>query len=110
MDFDTSKLTPKALEIAKAVSHHVWEKYDDTYGYRSEKQKRNAQADTKNKDSIWFFLNQFDPSNQVEFLLKILAQPESPDRDALFEFVGKYLQWQAGEMEKVRKEHLMSKN
>lgn len=38
------KLSKEALEILKRSAHKVWEKYDDTHGYRTEKQNRNNMA------------------------------------------------------------------
>lgn len=111
MEFNTSKLTQKSLDLAQKASHEVWEKYDDTYGYRSEKQKANSEVSTSNRENIWFFLNQFDPNNQQEFLIKIvLSEPDSEDKLELVKFVTKYLTYQADEMRKVREEFLKKKN
>lgn len=87
-----SNLSKESLEIAKRAAHKVWEKYDDTYGYKTEKQTRNDNMSTDHPDNIWFFINQFDLHNQVELLLNILLEPESDDKIAVFNFVGDYLQ------------------
>lgn len=60
------------LELAKKISHEVWQKYDDTHGYRTEKQEYNAKVSTENPDNIWFFWGQFDSNNHQEFYDRLL--------------------------------------
>jgi hypothetical protein len=64
-----NELTKEDLEIAKKISHDLWQPYDDTHGYRTEKQTRNAEVSTENPDNIWFFWGQFDSTNQTMFLI-----------------------------------------
>jgi hypothetical protein len=61
------KLGVPELELAKKISHQVWEKYDDQFGYRTEKQTYNDNVSTDIPDNIWFFWGQFDSINQAEF-------------------------------------------
>lgn len=64
---NNSPLTREALELAKRISHDLWERYDDKYGYRTAKQMRNENVPTDQVDNIWFFWNQFDAANQRRF-------------------------------------------
>lgn len=67
------------LELAKRISHEVWQKYDDQFGYRTEKQEANAKVSTDNPENIWFFWGQFDPHNQEEFYERLVNNSiESP--------------------------------
>lgn len=59
------------LELAKKISHQVWEKYDDQFGYRTEKQTYNDIVSTDVPDNIWFFWGQFDHINQLEFTSRV---------------------------------------
>ena len=58
-------------ELAKRISNAVWQKYDDAYGYRSEKQESNAAVNVEVPENIWFFWNQFDSINQEEFVKRV---------------------------------------
>lgn len=71
------KLGRPELELAKTISNQVWEKYDDDYGYRSEKQNHNNSVSTELPDNIWFFWGQFDGNNQEEFFDKVLNSQEA---------------------------------
>lgn len=62
-------MSEESLKLAQSISHDIWEKYDDTYGYRTEKQAYNARPElTQHPDNIWFFWGQFDRHNQAEFV------------------------------------------
>lgn len=61
-------MSEDALKLAQQIAHEVWEKYDDTHGYRTEKQERNDNHPTNDPDCMWFFWNQFDENNQNEFI------------------------------------------
>lgn len=63
-------MSTEALELAKKISHNIWESYDDEHGYRSEKQAINAGVKTDNPENIWFFWNQFDAQNQMKFAVE----------------------------------------
>lgn len=78
---EKSKLSKEALEIVKRLAHQVWEKYDDQFGYRTEKQKRNDETPTDNPDNIWFFLGQFDIYNQTELYALVLKESLLEDGD-----------------------------
>lgn len=55
-------LSNYTLYLAKETAREVWSKYDDTHGYRTEKQTRNDSFD--DMLPIW---QQFDLFNQREF-------------------------------------------
>ena len=82
----------KHLLIMQEVSHKVWEFYSDEHGYRSEKQKRNADASARNPDDIWFFWNQFDFDNHIKVFKELLLfYKDSPERNDLIEWTIKQL-------------------
>lgn len=59
----------EAQELARKISHEVWAKYDDEFGYRSQKQAFNqGMARNFHPENIWSFWTQFDGPNQLEFL------------------------------------------
>ena len=93
-----NELKPIDLKLIQRMAHEVWQKYDDTYGYRTEKQERNAKVSTKHPDNIWFFWNQFDINNQKELVSKIVSEiPRHPKS------VIRLIKW-FGEREKEYKE------
>lgn len=61
------KLPIESLELARMIAHEIWEKYDDTYGYRTEKQTQNQATSSAHPDNIWSFWGQFDGDNQERF-------------------------------------------
>lgn len=69
-------MTKDALELAKKIADQIWQSYDDTYGYQTEKRERNAAVPTGHPDNIWFFWNQFDSNNQEKFLELALDSDE----------------------------------
>jgi len=77
------ELSNKALEFAQKIAHEVWQKYDDKYNYRTEKQERNAKVLPNHPDNMWFYWNQFDSSNQDEFSKRVLGLPESKAKEEL---------------------------
>lgn len=79
-------MSEDALKLAQQIAHEVWEKYDDTHGYRTEKQEANASVPTDNPDNIWFFWNQFDPRNQAEFVARV-ATHKAEETDAMIELI-----------------------
>jgi hypothetical protein len=99
---EQSKLSREALEIVKAAANKVWEKYDDTYGYRTEKQERNNKVTTDLPDNVWFFINQFDIHNQVELLMTILMGEPSPARQEMFTFLADHLKEENKEIERLK--------
>lgn len=62
------------LELAKKIAHEVWQKYDDAFGYRTEKQEYNAKVSAEIPDNLWFFWGQFDSDNHKEFLDLLCAK------------------------------------
>ena len=72
-------MSKDALELLKRVAHQVWEKYDDTFGYRSDKQERNESVSTDISDNVWFFWGQFDGENQGELVRRIQEEPEDTE-------------------------------
>lgn len=80
------KFTSKHLAIIKELAHEVWGSYDDQFGYRSEKQKRNADVGTDHPDNIWFFWNQFDAKNHKVLYGKLLSYIACPERTDLIAF------------------------
>lgn len=77
------ELSSKALELAQKIAHEVWQKYDDTHGYRTEKQERNANVLPVHPDNMWFYWNQFDSINQQEFEERVDKLPESEAKKEL---------------------------
>lgn len=97
------KLSKEALEILKRSAHKVWEKYDDTHGYRTEKQNRNNDVSTDNSDNAYFFIGQFDPRNQQELLFYVLTEDESEARSQAIVFVMEQLKITAEALETLKK-------
>lgn len=79
-------MSEDALKLAQQIAHEVWEKYDDTYGYRIEKQERNAAQPLTDPDAIWFFWNQFDNRNHLEFIARLMTTPRTPGLKELKDF------------------------
>ncbi len=75
-------LSQKALRLAQRIAHEVWQKYDDTYNYRTEKQLRNTQ-----ESEMIFFWQQFDYMNQLEFMERLVKEPESDARTELLDWI-----------------------
>lgn len=69
-------MSAEALELARRISHDLWNGYDDEFGYRTEKQDANANFNKPyHPDNIWSFWGQFDHNNQGLFTLKaVLAK------------------------------------
>lgn len=65
------KLTKEDLELAKSISNEIWDSYDDTHGYASEKKAINSECSVLHPDNIWFFWQQFDADNQGKFYQKV---------------------------------------
>ena len=83
------KISRESLELARDVSHRVWSKYDDTHGYRSQKQEYNAHI-APESDNIWAFWGQFDGANQREFWDKAKGLPvKTPGRKELLSWIKK---------------------
>lgn len=61
-------MSERAQELARRIAHQVWQKYDDQFGYRTEKQEANANFSSAHPDNIWSFWGQFDADNHLEFL------------------------------------------
>lgn len=80
------KFTSKHLEIIKELSHEIWGSYDDSFGYRAEKQKINSGVGIDHPDNIWFFWNQFDAKNHKVLYEKLLSYVDCPERIDLIAF------------------------
>lgn len=87
----TETLSRDALELAKRIAHEVWQKYDDEFGYRTEKQERNQAVTTDHPDNIWFFWNQFDGHNQMEFVTKLIAGERTLEQYELRSWIGRVM-------------------
>ncbi len=81
------ELSNKTLELAQKIAHEVWQKYDDKYGYRTEKQERNANVLPNDPENMWFYWNQFDSTNQQEFIDKLEELPESKEKTELKDWI-----------------------
>lgn len=79
-------MSEAALKLAQKIAHEVWQKYDDEHSYRTEKQERNAATPTDHPDNIWFFWNQFDHTNHLEFVAKTAGYLGTPAGDELWEW------------------------
>lgn len=91
-------LSKEALELAKMISYEIWEKYDDTHGYRSDKQKLNAEQNIDRQDSMVFFWQQFDPVNQNEFIMRLKLLKYSKDYPASKEILEWIDEWKIEEL------------
>lgn len=74
------------LQLMKDISHEIWESYDDTYGYRTEKQTRNAEVSVEHPDNFWFFYGQFDVLNQHK-MKKALLHKDTEKAHNLLEYI-----------------------
>jgi hypothetical protein len=80
-------MSEQAQELARIISDELWDKYDDTYGYRSEKQEANANFNKHHHpDNIWSFWGQFDSTNHQLFTLSALMAKHDnvPGGDELY--------------------------
>lgn len=70
-DFDYYKApSDEIFDEIKRASMVVWNTYDDTYGYATE--KINRIKDLKNiQDNAWYMVAMFDISNQLKLLLNL---------------------------------------
>ena len=91
------------LKLMQKIAHQVWDKYDDKFGYRSEKQALNASIPTKHPDNIWFFWNQFDSHNHREFLVRLVMYKQCQAKKDLLVWIKKQLLEEAESIEKLRK-------
>ena len=67
--------TQEIFEDIKQAAVEVWNNYDDTYGYRTEKLDRINEI--KNYADNWYtFIGMFDANNQVKMMLNI-KKPET---------------------------------
>lgn len=82
-----------ARKMAKAIAHDVWQKYDDTYGYRTEKQERNAKVSVYDADCMIFFFGQFDPTNQNEFIARLMETTHFKFRNEIADWIKAYYGW-----------------
>lgn len=62
--------TDEVFETMREYAREVWGKYDDTYGYRSEKLAQLNEL-TNFKDNWWTIWGMFDHTNQTELLYKL---------------------------------------
>jgi hypothetical protein len=75
IDFDYYQApSDEIFNDIKARAIALWQTYDDTYGYASEKVKRIEHI-TNVKDNAWYMVAMFDQQNQA--ILYSRLQPES---------------------------------
>lgn len=92
----------KHLLIMQEVSHKVWNFYKG--GYRSEKQKRNANAKVKDPIDIWFFWNQFDFNNHIKVFKELLLfHKDCQEKTDLIGWVFEELKKEKKIIEKLKK-------
>lgn len=70
-------MSEEALKLAQSISHEIWQTYDDKFGYRSEKQARNAAIPTLTGSDLYPFWGQFDWHNHTIFINKVQALVDS---------------------------------
>jgi len=80
-------LSRQALLTAKRIAHEVWQKYDDQFGYRTEKQLRNDAEPVEESYSMYFFWQQFDAYNQAEFEAKVFELPDDDTKTELIQWI-----------------------
>lgn len=62
--------TQEVFEEIKAKAIELWQTYDDTYGYATE--KINRIKDIQNiKDNAWFIVAMFDSINQMKLISRV---------------------------------------
>lgn len=76
-------MSEEALKLAQSISHEIWQTYDGTHGYRSEKQARNATIPTLTGSDPYPFWGQFDWHNHTIFTNKIQALVDNDTFGAL---------------------------
>ena len=65
--------TDKQFQEVKDKAIEIWNTYDDTYGYRTE--KVNRIKDLKNiKDNVMYMVAMFDTPNQVKLSYKLSGE------------------------------------
>lgn len=91
MDGPKVNLSKASLELVKLLSDKVWGKYDDTHGYRTDKQAKNVSVSTDIPDNIWFFWGQFDQFNQAELMryIKGSIDENTEGAEELYNFLDK---------------------
>jgi hypothetical protein len=96
------KLGKPELELAKRIGHKIWDSYDDTHGYRTEKQAYNDSVNTDILDNIWAFWGQFDHYNQEKFLDLVTWSNEN-GATKLEQWIEQRLDKSRGALEELRK-------
>jgi len=72
---DYYKAPPQEIfEDIKLNAIKIWNTYDDTYGYRTEKLSRIKDLENI-RDNAWYMVAMFDSSNQAELLT--MVKPET---------------------------------
>lgn len=88
-------LSLEAMELAKKVSIQVWAKYDDDFGYRSEKLAAMDNWNVNDPRNIWSFWGQFDSHNQEEFAQRLVRDfADAPG-------IGQLLPWVLTELDRT---------
>jgi len=93
IDFDY--YTPPSDEIfedIKAKAIQLWQTYDDTYGYASEKINRIKNIQNI-QDNAWYIVGMFDQQNQIKLIFSLT--PEAA------KVVWNLLSWNAQEAQKI---------
>lgn len=75
-------MSKEGMELARKIALEVWEKYDDTYGYRTEKQEAIKAVPSNHPDNIWSFWGPFDHSNHLEFLERVMTAVDRTETGA----------------------------
>jgi hypothetical protein len=83
-------LSQEALELAKLISIGIWQTYDNTYGYATDKISACEKASLKDPENINFFWGQFDPINQSMFELVLFNHKDSPAKKELTDWIENY--------------------
>jgi len=86
-----SKISLGARKVAKKIAHDLWNKYEDPY--KQDKQDRNNKVSVYDQDCMIFFFGQFDPNNQMRFLLEVENMSHEKHKAELITWIHKYYGW-----------------
>ena len=68
--YSTPTAGQEAQDLARRISHDLWDNHSDEFGYRTEKQAINRQMGQHfHPENIWSFWGQFDRQHQARFIM-----------------------------------------
>ena len=79
------EITKKNVALSQKLANNIWKTYSDEYGYRTEKLNKNKSVSPKILENIYFFVGQFDITNQQK--MYVLAKEKGDKGAELAEWI-----------------------